>query len=242
MWDRSNRVTAGRVFEVKMNKIAYLFVVSVLFACGGSTPHPTPTPAVSPKSDPVDSSGAAASASPPASLPAAAKQMFVTSLAYDGNFGGLVGADAKCTTHATAAKLTGHFVAFMSDSKTDALARITADGPWQFVGTTSVAFNNKKNLETKPQSVYWTDENGTNLMPVTPDSLSYWTGSVIGGTRATNDQVCLDWTAGNSAYGSAGYVSGHDGFSQETAHWAGDPANGNFAPCSNRLPLLCFEQ
>src|SRR5207248_2675590 len=43
------------------------------------------------------------------------KRVFVTSVMYDGNLGGLAGADAKCQARATAASLSGTYKAWLSD-------------------------------------------------------------------------------------------------------------------------------
>ncbi len=50
---------------------------------------------------------------------------FITSTKYDGNLGGLTGADAKCQARAVAAGLTGTWKAWLSDGSTSAASRLT---------------------------------------------------------------------------------------------------------------------
>src|SRR5436189_159847 len=56
---------------------------------------------------------------------------FVTRATYTGNLGGSTGGDAKCAVAATAAGLTGTFVAFLSTSTgRDAGSQLTASRGW----------------------------------------------------------------------------------------------------------------
>ncbi|NUN04818.1 MAG: DUF1554 domain-containing protein [Bdellovibrio sp.] len=49
---------------------------------------------------------------------------FITSTTYDGNLGGIAGADAKCQARANAASLGGTWKAIISDSTTNAQSRM----------------------------------------------------------------------------------------------------------------------
>lgn len=51
--------------------------------------------------------------------------VFVTSQVYNGNLGGLTGADAKCQAQAAAAKLPGTYKAWLSDSNGSPSTRMT---------------------------------------------------------------------------------------------------------------------
>ena len=53
------------------------------------------------------------------------RKVFVTSIGYDGNLGGLAGADAKCMTRAAAGNLSGTYKAWLSSSTVNAKDRIT---------------------------------------------------------------------------------------------------------------------
>lgn len=61
---------------------------------------------------------------PARSIPSGAKRVFATSTAYQGNFGGISAADSYCQTQAVAGGLSGTFVAWLSDSTTDAYCHI----------------------------------------------------------------------------------------------------------------------
>ncbi len=56
--------------------------------------------------------------------------MFTTSAIYDGNLGGLAGADAKCQQLATAAGLKGHYRAYLGATGTNAPLRFANASGW----------------------------------------------------------------------------------------------------------------
>jgi hypothetical protein len=162
--------------------------------------------------------------------PAAVKRVFLTSVRYDGNRGGLTGADANCATAATSAALGGTWKAFLSTSAVNAIDRITEVGPWYRVDGTTKVFNNKTSM-TIDALASITDENGgAGITHV-------WTGTAQNGTAATNH--CTDWTDGTG--GSNGEVGLSTGV-------AGDAAVGNWADaaqtaaCNGARHLYCIEQ
>ncbi|HVJ89992.1 MAG TPA: hypothetical protein VM580_09315 [Labilithrix sp.] len=59
--------------------------------------------------------------------------VFITSTKYDGNLGGLTGADTKCNDAATSAGLPGKYVAWLSDTGTDARDRLSGARGWRRV-------------------------------------------------------------------------------------------------------------
>jgi Putative metal-binding motif len=68
------------------------------------------------------------------------KIIFITSQTFNGNLGGLAGADAKCQQLADAAGLGGTFKAWLSDSTTDARDRLDhATVPYRLVDGPTVA-------------------------------------------------------------------------------------------------------
>ena len=71
------------------------------------------------------------------------KLVFVTSAAYDGNLGGLSGADAKCNAAAASAGLPGTYKAWLSDSTASPSTRFTQSAvlPYRRVDGTLVARN-----------------------------------------------------------------------------------------------------
>lgn len=161
------------------------------------------------------------------------KRVFATRTAYTGNLGGLAGADAKCALAASAAGLPGTYKAWVSDGSTDALSRITADGPWFTVRGDSLSdpstlrmFNNKANLQTLPLDNYlaWADETGASVEG------GIWTGTSTGGARSATN--CGNW-ASTAAMGMSGRVGGTTGESAWTEYTT--------LNCTNMLSLLCFE-
>jgi hypothetical protein len=75
----------------------------------------------------------AAAAAPPV------KRVFQTSTTYDGNIGGLAGADAACAARATAAGLTGNYVPWLGNENTSAISRVIDQSPWYLVDNTTQA-------------------------------------------------------------------------------------------------------
>ncbi|MDZ4247347.1 MAG: DUF1554 domain-containing protein, partial [Dehalococcoidia bacterium] len=83
------------------------------------------------------------SASPnPTASPVAGKRVFVTAATYNGNLGGLSGADAKCQASANAVNLGGTWKAWLSDSNTSAGSRLNhSDSPYRLLNGTTIANN-----------------------------------------------------------------------------------------------------
>lgn len=163
----------------------------------------------------------------PGPLPTSRKRVFITSVSYPGNLGGLAGADALCTNAALAATKGGTWKAFLSSSTEDALARIADVGPWYQEladGTLVKTFNNKANLTTAPLATLYVNEQGGGFQS-SPDT--YWSGTLQTGVKAF--ETCAGWTSSSSSLrgrrGSAGT-------------WAGQGA----PTCDTSEPLVCLEQ
>lgn len=149
---------------------------------------------------------------------------FVTSLEYTADLGGLEGADEICAFEAEAAQLPGTFRAWISDSTTDAIDRIDADGPWVSV-TGDRLFNNHAHLRTSP------------LQPLEIDPLGetaayalVWTGTGTGG-RWVGTDACGGWRS-EDPFGDAG-----TGQAVLGAAWT-DAGPG---PCLWPARLYCFQ-
>ena len=66
--------------------------------------------------------------------------VFITSQTYDGNLGGLTGADAKCQARSDAADLPGTYKAWLADAtETPATRFARSTGPYQLVDGTKIA-------------------------------------------------------------------------------------------------------
>ncbi len=175
--------------------------------------------------------------------PTGAKFVFASSQTYQGNLGGLAGADAKCQGLAADAGLSGTFRAYLSDL-TDAgvpivaLQRFTGDGPWVMrtrdaMGKVLRPFDSRAALAGPPRSPIDQDETGHVF--VLFDKRQVWTGSLLdGGTDAptpTRDTTCSHWTS-TSATGLYGIID------VPTDKWSGLGA----VSCADDNRLYCFEQ
>lgn len=139
---------------------------------------------------------------------------------------GLAAGDAICRNLANAAGLanTVNFKAWLSDSTTDASARITSDGPWVRLDGVKVADNRADLLD------------GALFAPINvTDAGEYdlgrgvWTGTIPAGTKS--GYTCTDWTtlfavgtSGGATYANSNWTDGPDP----------TPGTGNY-------PIYCFE-
>ena len=143
--------------------------------------------------------------------------------------GSLALADQICADEATAAGLGGStFVAWLSDSSTQALDRITSDGPWQLVQG-PVVFP-KKSAITNPGPSVPINEDAAGLIH-TAQPASVWTGTLNNGTSATYN--CIDWSdSSTTEYATVG------DFGSDTSKWTN---TGSILDCSATRRLYCFE-
>ena len=154
-------------------------------------------------------------------------RVFITSVGYSGNLGGLSGADALCTNAARAANKGGTWKAFLSSPTEDAISRMADVGPWHQElrdGSLLKTFNNKANLTTSPLTTLYVNEQGGGSS-ISPDN--YWSGTLSTGLKGTD--TCAGWTTANfSGRGSRGnggswFISG-------------------LASCESNESIVCFEQ
>ncbi len=123
--------------------------------------------------------------------------VFVTSATFNGNLGGLAGADDPCEALASAAGRVGTWRAILSDSTTDASARITVTGPIRDTVGTLVANNAADLSDGSIASPIARDENGAAVVP----ALSFvFTGTAADGTgnlsvALADRPFCNDWTS-----------------------------------------------
>jgi hypothetical protein len=161
-------------------------------------------------------------------------RVFVTSQLFEGNLGGLAGADQKCQALADAATLGGEFRAWLSDANTPITARFQpSQGRYVRVDGVVIA-NNSSELELSStlRDAISVDETGA-LVPasVTPNTSPYaWTGQ--GAEPNGNVSYCADWTSSNVE------VSGLIGNFTRTDAWQ---KLGVAADCAIDLHLYCFE-
>lgn len=187
-------------------------------------------------------------------LPAGARVVFVTSGLFDGNLGGLAGADAKCQNAAAGANLTGTFKAWLSDLNDlpnstprptiNAIDRINSAGPWYLLCRDAQkklikAFNNKAQLASTPLARLDCTELGA---PQTTTIAGVWTGTQTGGTAQNlqdssgdANSNCAGWRDNASGFSLAQGVFGS--LNPPTAQWT---SVGNIS-CQNQMHLYCLQ-
>lgn len=156
-------------------------------------------------------------------------RVFVTSQGYDGNLGGLLGADAKCQERATAANLGGSWKAWLSDAVTTVSSRLYhSDSPYKLLDETIIA-NDWTDL---------TDGNLTNGINKTELNTTFypsvWTHTDFQGGLPTQRWHCNSWTSSNSNM----QLGRRGGAGMTTFQWT-DYFN---IGCGETASLYCFEQ
>lgn len=118
----------------------------------------------------------------------AKKRVFLTQAEYQADFGDLAGADALCNASAAGAGLGSTWMAWLSNGTVSAIDRISDVGPWYAVDGATLVFNNKANLATTPANPISLNEHGG----ATPAGHFVWTGTRLGGTKASDH--CRGWS------------------------------------------------
>jgi hypothetical protein len=165
-----------------------------------------------------------------------AKRVFVTSALYKGDFGGLVGADAKCQERAVAASLPGTYKAWLSTAASSPSNRFAkATIPYRLVDGTLIA-NDYTDLTdgTIATAINKTETGGapTEVMFCYPDFIRPWSSTLANGTFSAASGNCTDWTVQTgSAHWGSGVLT--------TSGWSQSCSGGS---CALDAPLFCFQQ
>jgi hypothetical protein len=159
---------------------------------------------------------------------------FVTSELYaPEELGGLSGADAACNTLAGRAGLPGTYVAWLSDSSTDAATRIGAARGWLRTDDRPFADTLAQLAAGEHYYPLNHDENGDRVDPGMVATGSNPDGT---GESGTDGDYCQNWSGANA---EAGVVQG--GTDLGGASWS---SNGSIdialLPCSEPAHLYCF--
>jgi cysteine-rich repeat protein len=168
--------------------------------------------------------------------------VFVTSELFDGNLGGLAGADAHCQRLASDAGLPGAYRAWLSDGRDSPSTRFTrSTGPYVLVNGTVIAdsyadftdgtLDNpivRTERDADPPESTGNDCNKAN------SPTAVWSGSAAngGGIPVNAGQRCQDWTSaeGNGQMGDAARF--------DTPDWS----TACSSACTARAPLYCMQQ
>jgi hypothetical protein len=171
-----------------------------------------------------------------------AKYVFVTSTEFNASFGGLTGADGICAARATAALLTGTYLAWLSTAAGSPSTRFTRHaGPYVQLNGTLVAESYTDLTDGSLAFSAFGDgiqiaETGTYPAngPVDPDKHYVWT--------ATNTDGTPDSVAANTS--CAGFTSASASFTAGIGDWHIDFqwTDRGAVPCNVNARLYCFEQ
>jgi len=178
------------------------------------------------------------------------KTVFVTSTVYDGNLGGLAGANTKCNLRAQAAELPGTYTAWLSTPNpgfnSNAADRVTRTGGlYQRTDGVVVAKGWSDLTDGTLENSINFNEYGQELVTGT-----VWTGTQSDGTRFDSGDTgrratCWGWTDDNPTrditvggvtttvllVGLVGDAAGND------QYWTAR----HFPPCNRLARLYCFE-
>ncbi len=111
------------------------------------------------------------------------KIVFVTDVSYQGNVGGIAGADAICQAEADSAGLSGTFKAWFSDSTTSPDNSFTkTPGPYRLVDGTLVAADWHDLIDGTLEAAIDVTASGRPIISSRP--LSAWTNTVFNGSNA----------------------------------------------------------
>jgi len=158
-------------------------------------------------------------------------RVFLSSTRYEGNLGGLSGADAKCQGLAAAAGLPGTYKAWLSDPTSSPISRfVPSSGPYRLVNGTTIATNFTDltdGILLAPISVTETGGGFGNTDRV-------WTQTKIDGTGGGLFNLhCSNWsTSADDALGDCAKATRTD---STWTHYGG-------CICSSLLHLYCFQQ
>jgi hypothetical protein len=166
-----------------------------------------------------------------------AKRIFVTSTSYNGNLGGIAGADTKCTTRAAAASLTGTWKALISDYSTDARNRSSHQELILNMAGEVVAIGYKDLFMSWPNidsPTILQNSVGFNEFGAAVNGTNWWNGNDESG-RSNSYSNCDNWTHGGGSFG------GHMGETSRmsTGFYGG---NGNNFNCNNMMRIICFQE
>ena len=161
--------------------------------------------------------------------------VFVSSIMYTGDLGGLAGADAKCTALATAAGISGTFKAWLSAATIGPRDRfLLSPYPYKLVDGTLIAVNWKDLTDATIAAPINKDEYGTLIQ----DTARVWTYTYTNGetfyTKFTGLNNCSNWT---DSYAHICNGTGHTDATDKM--WTDDETT---SLCTEAAHLYCFQQ
>lgn len=242
---RANDVDSGVAIAVSASTGLWSANVDHLkLALSYASPTPTNTPTLTPTRTPtVPTSTPTITLTPtrtPTQTPTQSLwlKVFVSSATYDGNLGGVSGADAKCQALSSAAGLGSNFRAWVSTgsgagSTYNAIDALPANYGWKLVdGTQVVAY--RAGLTATLDHRIDIDENGDPQLDTEEEGDTWTTTEFATGHHYLPgglDRDCGDWTSTSGlGYLGSTFKAGTGWTENETA-----------APCDSLMRLYCFE-
>jgi hypothetical protein len=164
--------------------------------------------------------------------------IFVTSQSWNGNLGGVSGADSKCQVLADDAELDGTFKAWISQSVSSSPAQSwsppTLDLPYYLVdGTTKVADGWEHLFNANNHELHHAinqDENGQTVT----GALRAWTNTNWNGNVVSTDD-CDGWSIGYYYHDGKGKYGGVE---DKDHHWSWKGE----VNCNWKIRLYCIQQ
>jgi len=160
------------------------------------------------------------------------KLVFITSITYDGNLGGLTGADSKCQARASAAGLSGTFKAWVSDSSESPSSRFNKYllSKYALVDGTVIADNWNDLIDGTIQNKINKSENGNIFNSLV------WTNTKTDGTVEENS---VNWSCNNlTSNGGSPYILSTGSGAYASGYWSSYISKY----CSDSYRLYCFQQ
>jgi PKD repeat protein len=175
-------------------------------------------------------------------------RVFITSGVFQGNLGGLIGADQECQAAADAANLGGVWTAWLSDENNDAVDRIP-DGEYRLLNGDLVA-SNKSHLTSTDTNLPLANRILLSELGALPIETNVWTGTQWDGTSIPPSAFgfisnCENWTNSNQNLGCSNGDSDCGNIGQATEvekEWTlgGSPSGPLLLGCSVGASLYCF--
>ena len=149
--------------------------------------------------DAVGATDAPSEAASDAGVDAGPKIVFVSSVLYGANLGGLNGADTKCQALATAAGLPGNYKAWLSDDNTNASMRLAhSSGAYVLYDGVTVVANDWAGLTsgTLKHAIDRTEDGGTLQTPQVclGQGPIVYSNTHLNGTQDAVGFNCTNWT------------------------------------------------
>ena len=165
------------------------------------------------------------------------RYVFVTSVAFQGNFGGIPAADELCQDRALEAQLPGNYKAWLSDGEQWPLETFPPGGPAAFILRNGpiVAYSWTDFVDGQLEAPIDRNEFGDliDAAPVESCQIDYgvWTGTTAKGEGA--EPFCAGWsTASAESYAVIGNAKSSEAWSQIDCE----------ATCDSHLPIYCVQQ